>query len=424
MSFFSAAKPKFFKLLFSPGALLIAIYLLALGSLFVDQNFSLAVTEMRFADLDSIMIWFTNFGLLFVTLILLGGLFIKRQVHVLTLIALSFAVALEVAFITKMVFQVPRPYELLEIINLVGGRGLSFPSLHVAFVFAALPFLSPGFKSDASRHEEKLLAPGRTPVFGTPAINLKPFFWIWLIFSLLMGFSRVYVGVHYLSDVCGGVFLGLAIGFGLRALENRTHFIVKFFHHIHDKFELRRQIGHMIIGLAIIFLVKLHLVNISLLFIILIIGGFSSLLLRKFRIPILYPILTYFERPHHLARFPGRGSFFMVLGSLISLILFPQPVAFAAIAILAVGDSVTNVFGRYFGSFKNPFNHKKTIEGSLFAVLVSTLVAWFFIPFNAAFWAALAAMFLESLDLKIGRFELDDNILVPLVAGWVALLLL
>lgn len=405
--------------LYTPVSLLFILYFLALFSLFIDQSVSLTVTQFRVPDLDSIMIWFTNFGLLFITLILLASLFFQRQIHVLALISLSLALALEIAFLAKMIFQVPRPFELLEIANIVGGRGFSFPSQHTTFVFAVLPFLSRGFKSEASLHEQKLLAPGRTPILGTPAINLQPYFWFWLIFSVLISFSRLYTGVHYLSDLFGGIFLGLAIGFGLRALESRTHFIVKFFHHIHDKFELRRQIGHLLIGITIIFLFQIHLLTINFLFIILIIGGLISLLSKKYRLPIIYPLLTYFERPKHMARFPGRGSFFMVLGCLLALVVFSKPIAFAAIAILAIGDSFTNIFGRYFGSFKNPFNPKKNIEGTLFAILVATLAAWYFIPFKAAFWASTAAMVIESLDIKIKRFEIDDNILVPLVAGWV-----
>ena len=108
----------------------------------------------------------------------------------------------------------------------------------------------------------------------------------------------------------------------------------------------------------------------------------------------------------------------MVLGALLAVILFEKNVAMAAIAVMALGDSVTNIFGRYFGEVKLPYNPKKTVDGALLGVGAGTLAAFFFVPFHVALIGSFCAMFVETLDLKIG-IEIDDNVLVPLVAGCV-----
>lgn len=97
----------------------------------------------------------------------------------------------------------------------------------------------------------------------------------------------------------------------------------------------------------------------------------------------------------------------------------------AAIMILAVGDSVTNIVGRYFGKIQNPFNEKKKLEGTIIAVVLSTLAALIFVPIWPAFLASTVAMGLESLNLgwKKRGIELDDNVMIPFVAGAVMTIL-
>jgi undecaprenyl-diphosphatase len=70
----------------------------------------------------------------------------------------------------------------------------SFPSGHAATSFAGATILSFAF-------------PRLAPIF--------------LLLATAVGFSRVYVGVHYPLDIVGGAFLGAAIGIGLRFLVRR-----------------------------------------------------------------------------------------------------------------------------------------------------------------------------------------------------------
>ncbi len=87
----------------------------------------------------------------------------------------------------KFMIQRPRPCHVLSNIHLlVGcGSGYSFPSSHAVNNFAAAIVL---------------------------AYFIPKWSWAFLSFAALIAFSRVYVGVHYPSDVVGGAVLGIVIG--------------------------------------------------------------------------------------------------------------------------------------------------------------------------------------------------------------------
>jgi len=78
----------------------------------------------------------------------------------------------------------------------------SFPSFHTAIVFCALPIIKKEFTK---------------------------FWYFWLIFAILVSFSRVYFGVHYFSDILFGAFLGYLIGLLLIKLEEKYSFTKKLF---------------------------------------------------------------------------------------------------------------------------------------------------------------------------------------------------
>lgn len=78
--------------------------------------------------------------------------------------------------------------ELAENYPIIGGLlerlQYSFPSGHTSIYFSAIPILA--------------------FVLGK--------WWAWTLFAVLVGFSRLYVGAHFLSDVIFGAILGLVIG--------------------------------------------------------------------------------------------------------------------------------------------------------------------------------------------------------------------
>jgi len=96
---------------------------------------------------------------------------------------LSLLMAAVFGNIIKFLIQRPRPYRISpEIIKLTSGGGYSFPSGHTTEVFVLLFALWPFFRNKF----------------------LRLFLLVW---ALLIAYTRMAFGVHYPSDIIGGIVL-------------------------------------------------------------------------------------------------------------------------------------------------------------------------------------------------------------------------
>ena len=140
--------------------------------------------------LDIVMPLITRLGtgelifVLAVFIILLSGPQ-KRLSGILLLAGLT-AGYFAVEFLKDSV-AMPRPFMSIPDIRLLVPKaaGFSFPSGHTFNAFMAAAILTRSFKKD----------------------------WLWYFLAVLVAFSRVYIGVHYPSDVLFGGLLGMIIGY-------------------------------------------------------------------------------------------------------------------------------------------------------------------------------------------------------------------
>jgi dolichol kinase len=187
-----------------------------------------------------------------------------------------------------------------------------------------------------------------------------------------------------------------------------------------EKLELRRQVFHLVFGIAIVVLLYYGLIRLFHLIALLVTGTVIALIATRWRIPIVAWGLDTFERKD--VTFPGQGAIFYMIGSILSVILFEERIAYASILILAVGDSIGPVIGKTYGRMRSPLN-RRYIEGVLAGIVTASLSVWIFVPLLHAFVASAASLLVEALELKFFHKIMDDNIYIPLIAGTVLTLM-
>lgn len=109
------------------------------------------------------------------------------------------------------------------------------------------------------------------------------------------------------------------------------------------------------------------------------------------------------------------GSTYFLFSSILSLLLFPKPIAIASLLILILSDTCAALVGKGMGRVRIG---EKTLEGTL-AFFLSALLIVLLCPGVhrwGGFWGAVGGTLVELLPVG-----LDDNLTIPLVAGGIML---
>jgi membrane-associated phospholipid phosphatase len=147
----------------------------------------LAITALGVAEVLGLLVlplWFTG----------------RREAAVDFVVVMTITVLL--TFVLKYATDRPRPCEVLSDINLLEeqtrcvGRDPAFPSGHASRTFALAGFALLRFRWPA----------------GMPAFA----------FATLVGYSRIYLGVHWPTDILGGALLGIAAAWLVGRLDRRV----------------------------------------------------------------------------------------------------------------------------------------------------------------------------------------------------------
>lgn len=179
----------------------------------MEENILLFLQEFIRNDvLDPIMIFITHtgdYGILCIVAALILLLIPKTRI-LGQVVAISIAIEFIINnVLLKNIIARTRPYEVINGLNILIGAqpDYSFPSGHagVTFAFAAamLYSLIYGIEglTDTKAYKNATLAV--------------------LLYAVLLAFSRMYVGVHYPTDVLGGMLLGIMTGCAGYHIEKR-----------------------------------------------------------------------------------------------------------------------------------------------------------------------------------------------------------
>ena len=176
-----------------------------------DAGFLIYIQEYIRSDmLTPVMTFITHTcdkGIVWIALCLIL-LIVPKTRRIGIIAAGSFAIeAVITNLVIKNIVQRTRPYDEIDgLVNLIEKqKDYSFPSVHTVASFAVagaiLVIALLGLPAIAEK----------TGKFSRAKMKLayKLFAVIIIIYAVLIAFSRLYVGVHYPTDVLGGILLGL-----------------------------------------------------------------------------------------------------------------------------------------------------------------------------------------------------------------------
>lgn len=195
------------------------------------------------------------------------------------------------------------------------------------------------------------------------------------------------------------------------------------------KGELERQLIHLFTGIFFIIFVYLTGDRALTLLILLLVFylAVTYIILNEMLPPQLYAFLCRWGRPGK-QNIPLKGTILLVCGIVVSLILFPEEIVYASIAVVGFGDSVATIAGVTLGKHKLPYSEQKTVEGTLAGIVAAFIAAVVFVTPAQALVGSAGGMLLESIvgmqtikELNTQaalKFFLNDNFLIPVFSGF------
>lgn len=175
------------------------------GTHWIDDSIHAALQPWRIEPLVSIFLWITNLGSSFsvvaAVVIATGFLWSQGRVYIVIPLWVTCIGALTTTTIGKLLIGRHRPEITLDVI----APGWSFPSGHATVAMAVYGFIA--------------YAIART--FSSVSERFEVSYWTAMMIGLI-GFSRIFLGVHYFTDVIGGFLVGafwLLIGCSIAELN-------------------------------------------------------------------------------------------------------------------------------------------------------------------------------------------------------------
>ena len=187
----------------------IIVILAILSFLYFDESISQCFENIRNYFLTDLFMGITYVSSGVIIFFILTSLFLWKEHKRKWILPLWITLALSaiVSFLLKIVIQRSRPYQIGVVSSLLEEAShniwnFSFPSFQTMLAFCAIPILSKEFP------------------------KLKN---AWVIFAVLIAISRVYLGVHFMSDILIGGLIGYFLGIFVIKYEEKTKFCGKIY---------------------------------------------------------------------------------------------------------------------------------------------------------------------------------------------------
>ena len=193
------------------------ILVVVIISFYFDSEIVQGVSFLRNSTLNDFFLGLTFISSSIIIFFFLTSLFLWKEHKRKWILPLWFTLGISavIGFILKIIIQRPRPFQLgivsvLPVLEKASHLtwNFAFPSFHAMLVFCSIPILSKQFPK---------------------------FKYVWIIFASLVAFSRIYFGLHFMSDIIVGGFIGYLIGIMIVKLEKENKFGEKFYKKIFRK---------------------------------------------------------------------------------------------------------------------------------------------------------------------------------------------
>lgn len=185
---------------------IVLFIILAIISFLYDASIVISIEKIRNSILDYLLLSIAFASNIFIIFFFLTTLFLWQEHKRRWILPLWFSGILAglISVFLKIIIHRKRPFHegIVSVLGIIfhfmksnfNTWNFSFPSFETMLVFAAVPILYKEFKN---------------------------FRYIWIVFACLVGFTRVYFGVHYLSDVLAGALFGYLIGYLMVLAEEK-----------------------------------------------------------------------------------------------------------------------------------------------------------------------------------------------------------
>jgi undecaprenyl-diphosphatase len=168
-----------------PIMIVVSLVLLTYFAVNYDYEIFSAARSVQNPVLDAVMLVITNIATLYIGVPVIAVLiYFSRQRKILWDLGTALVIGIIIVWLLKVLIARPRPEDILNISFWASAEFTSFPSDHAATAFL---------------------------MFGVIGHYLRNWKNRLYLLAILIGVSRIYLGVHYPTDVLAGAFIGILV---------------------------------------------------------------------------------------------------------------------------------------------------------------------------------------------------------------------